>query len=1440
MSERGPSVYTSGVASFASPSSSSTEGNARSTDDANTDQNMSLQQRFSLGTSHPPSRKHAASQTNPPSPISKAPVEMRAHFDEFAAQLRLRRHSEYKRRILEHRRTHLQKAVALSSRLRRLSSWVHDGLVEISKFPNPGDFVRVHENLINLTDACFSRWSHEIRALDSVIGGTTTTTTTAPTPVTFLSRLSSSSQDDCLDFIRNVRTNPRFLVDRFKAVSPSQLVALSTTPRYSDLSAYLNSMPGSRGRSSQKKRIQSYAKNLEEYATSFERRNPMSFLLHNCYSVNSPAEDRLRVDTWSTICSSLYVETGASFLAFFSQILWEFSTLAGWRAKDRLELLLMDILQRGAFLLEPVGDYKKSSQSIHIRHTLDGEQARNFFDNAVRELLTVLLIEDGGFPEGVLRLARAILAKLPDEESQSQLRGYIFMEWFMHHFLENALTYPENQKMLLQFHISDSARSAILHQLWQRTEARVREVFEPDFSAPPDEYIKWAAYTMNNQLYAEAAVQNPVSVESVPNSNHCISVCAPELVHVLEALSQQYSNASTHFEPFMHSSMSSFSSQFSRGSPKLDRLRRELQLQFEPGQSSPASHAVDENWVLLQIETDGRPRMPDSTSSPGVTTPSRLLRTFGAINKVQEAAVRLALEETSESASLTNLPLSHRKCLRERLVDRSRDAQSSARTIEAHFWTSAIDYLDDNYPLSSSPQSDARLLQPLIRQLVPAEHDESMSVEKHVMILEDEYQAVKQALVHAGKRIEHLKIKMWYNTSIVVSGVYENAQNITKALNYMALPPPSMSEPAYSISSGSRDRPGTSTSTTSSLFEQPRLDTMKILRASQEHGGRKKLADDQVELTKKWLDLNGVENFCIGEERIHRFCMEIKMATRKLVADSAVESPDLWSSDLWVKEKNMFESNSTYFSGPTSSTRPSSVVSETPSSAPWPRPVLGSAASSRSFDAEIANSVGRKASMAGHGSTRISREILSSDLASSFASPARSTTATSGESLWSGITPFSTRTKSQTSNSLASQAPSSVFSLSSGLHPSRSQTSASLPSRPPSIYNEIAYSKPSDPGPEKAKFLETLREGLTVLLLSDLGNPVWSLGSETDAWLDSHRQNANVAQRLARRKQMSELLPAQTVTRSQLKTASRPHNRRRTWSADGSGPASGGTHLFERSTKIELDNRSLDELDDVLKKISRQVDPNAKLQAVFEFRQLALHCLERQESNDQAKEATRRRQSLGPGVASSKLKKVGSGAQSPRRPKSDNEMRDYLRDILLVLEPKTLFRDLQYIAAFTHSDILSKTDRGQAFVQVGVAALSSKDEVCRAMVELADRIISRDGIKREASMEEAEHSLKQAREYWIIAAREGNAIAQRELASLYLVHPEISVPPTVTAPLSVSSEIFKSEMMWQASEDDHNRQALCLALHWMQLASAGGDAVAQQKLKEREGKATAS
>lgn len=366
---------------------------------------------------------------------------MRVHFEDFAQQLTLLRHHEHRKRMLQHRRSRLQNAVALSARLRRVGSWVHDGLVQISQQLDAHGFTRVHQHMQDLVDLCHSQWSHEIQVWESAPPQKT------PPKESFLAKLSSASRDDCLELIQTLRSNPRFLVERFKAMSPPQISSLSTSPKFQKLSeSVLTSLSQNRGRESQRKRTKAYSRELEDYASSFERSNPLSFLIYNVYGSFQDVqsyESQLRFSTWSTICSSLMIEAAPAYDAIIGQVLFSFAHLYEWQIKDRLELFLMGCLQRGAFLFDLTGSPATNMQSdLGLLDSFSTPQAHEFLDAEVKELFEILGC-DGGIPTGALRLCRAIIGKLPTVESQSDFRGHFFFDWFLQNFLRITIAYPE-------------------------------------------------------------------------------------------------------------------------------------------------------------------------------------------------------------------------------------------------------------------------------------------------------------------------------------------------------------------------------------------------------------------------------------------------------------------------------------------------------------------------------------------------------------------------------------------------------------------------------------------------------------------------------------------------------------------------------------------------------------------------------------------------------------------------------------------------------------------------------------------------------------------------------------------------------------------------------------------------------------------------------------
>ena len=172
------------------------------------------------------------------------------------------------------------------------------------------------------------------------------------------------------------------------------------------------------------------------------------------------------------------------------------------------------------------------------------------------------------------------------------------------------------------------------------------------------------------------------------------------------------------------------------------------------------------------------------------------------------------------------------------------------------------------------------------------------------------------------------------------------------------------------------------------------------------------------------------------------------------------------------------------------------------------------------------------------------------------------------------------------------------------------------------------------------------------------------------------------------------------------------------------------------------------------------------------------------------------------------------------------------------IRPRTLFRDLQYVAAFVPASILDMTEVGKAFWDTGLAALGLKQDVCRTMVEIADEIIANQTKKRVSESTGTDqltrYSMKDAARMWTITAKEGDPTAQRELAIFYLTNP--SLLPRCTKPLSKPKDTFRPDMMVAKGEDPEKRDpaTMCVAYHWMELSSHGGDELAKKYLRQRD------
>lgn len=634
------------------------------------------------------------------------------------------------------------------------------------------------------------------------------------------------------------------------------------------------------------------------------------------------------------------------------------------------------------------------------------------------------------------------------------------------------------------------------------------------------------------------------------------------------------------------------------------------------------------------------------------------------------------------------------------------------------------------------------------------------------------------------KRVRAIRDKMWYVTDVRNSKEYAHSRDICQALRTMGMP--------RRWNSFQRSRANMPRGTSSSYLYRTESQIMDLLAASEEQGGPNKLSDDQAEMTSAWLQQHGIENFCQGEERMHRFCCEVDRCISKLVGETVREAPVLWSSELYKRDKVVYdqlrarERDQSSLIGDDAA----SIISDSERKFPSSSGRAGSLnrdlrnlsmhnTSQQSLDATRYGmpraSVPLSDIMDGHEYFGGSSPVHANDSVGTFWTPFQPMSPSSGNSR--AYSPTTSLTNLSTTFSGPHHAPlASNSSLSMG----RPGTSASS--------NETIYQHRAED--EKTRFLNELKQSLTSLLLSDLGSQVLAKGSETDGWFEKIGQQCidrkGALDRRARRR--SEKKEKEKHSRSStrprviekkksfgnLRSAGDTGSERASETPDGNETPTNATECNGRNRTTKEDscqfpfNKAYRRL---LNMFCVHPNPHAKLHALNELESLIIASLSsngfkkpRWNRSDAGLSVTedhggahrptplediidnvreRRSQALQSSVGNGFGGQSRQGAEtrsivstSPGTTDAiTSELQTLFRDASI--RPKSLFRDLQLIASFVSPSILDKPDRGKAFWNAGLAALKLKSEVCRTMMEMADEVVATHTHARKASNDAA-------------------------------------------------------------------------------------------------------
>ena len=682
-----------------------------------------------------------------------------------------------------------------------------------------------------------------------------------------------------------------------------------------------------------------------------------------------------------------------------------------------------------------------------------------------------------------------------------------------------------------------------------------------------------------------------------------------------------------------------------------------------------------------------------------------------------------------------------------------------------------------------------------------------------------------------------LRDKLWYTSDVKNSAVYEETLNVTHALRAMAdAKRTSTAQPATSSWAKQRLR-------TSSLHDRSSAaPVLEALASPKEYGGHSKLADNQIELITRWMTKSSVENFCKGEELVHRFCYEIQRCVNKLIGVDVVDSPVLWSSDLYKFEKAVFNTRHSTFS----------TINE--ANQIW---------DNRLKNPNIANNAATP--------TPSSMPFVSRNLADK---PPKSISG-----FWQSAKPTSHMMESipyfkQAHNNTVKSPLQATFNPSQIPHRLMTQQSPVAPHRESQSGTvKTATSK------AHRDFTSHIKRTVTALLLSDFGHVLCNGGTETDNWISANNivsdepenqalpqeVNLEISQslRLGSNSALSDALSDSTIT---------VHGKSVSEDSSPAAHASGSQNaeLSARRTEDKLQEGHfpfLKSFERIFSKFSSSLDPFGKLESLAELCSLVNIQIENSNRSQNLRHpvgssaevhSTIAHSSWGrniPRTQATSLEEImanctersagtlryifpkAASRENPEQmfkpPDTDatvNALLNIFRNDRL--RPRTLYRDLQFIAAFVPSEILDQSAAGKAFWDVGLAALAYKEDCCEAMIRRANQITNyhvsankdTSSFMNAYSPDLVNTNLGDAAQLWVTIAKEGSPVACRELGLFYLTHPELL--SRVTLPFSKSKDVFRSVTSSdRTSIDTGGLDPLTFAVvfHWMELAANGGD-----------------
>lgn len=384
---------------------------------------------------------HTEQDQEPEPGPTVAPGESMTSLDELVRLAGLEKYHRRRSNVLSKRVHDLTLSCGLRRRFLRCAPFAYRDLVDQFRDDNQADFVRIYEACEVLQASCKHDGS-PFTDPDTYLGEVDVD----PNPgsartESWIQQLPQDLQDDMVLFLTRLRTDPSYLADCFSNLSPSELLALTSSYKSAGAvdSVLQKHTPPIGWTTSDRHK--------HGLPTLIDKHDPFSILFgYVCDNVGVLGNSLCQIQQWSTACARIFDEGKRGSLELFCASLDSFMFMEPYPLRSRLETYLMMVLQKGIFLLDPA-QYQAGDCTlpIELRIAQAAVVTTEYFGDALRaffELLLEVPIRDI-IPDSVLYFLRAVISQVGDSKNKARIKAMTVSSWLFSSFFSHLIVYPE-------------------------------------------------------------------------------------------------------------------------------------------------------------------------------------------------------------------------------------------------------------------------------------------------------------------------------------------------------------------------------------------------------------------------------------------------------------------------------------------------------------------------------------------------------------------------------------------------------------------------------------------------------------------------------------------------------------------------------------------------------------------------------------------------------------------------------------------------------------------------------------------------------------------------------------------------------------------------------------------------------------------------------------